>query len=407
MNARYEKWIFTVAFMDLFAVSLVMPLMSTHLKSLGASHFLIGLFGSVYSGVQLFSGPVVGSWSDIRGRRVALLFTQLVCCLCYFSIGFVNALWVVFLLRVVIGLLKHTQSLCKALVADVVTPERQPAAGSRLASFSGMGFMVGPALGGVLFEREGGFTVVCSIVAALFLLSAGISCFLLPSGPAQQRRQEDGGAGGFMPAKHELVRAATELASVDWTRYWDVFAHKFLSSVAMMSFFMHCGLILTERYGTSQSWVGYTISFQGSVSVAAGFLLAWLDRFYARDERCNLRTLHGFAVLALSFALLGCAPNLGAFLAALVPLSAASSLLRLAGNEVVIRRTPPDKRGSLVGAGNSVASIARLISPLVAGVVYDTVGESGVFACSIASAVGGALLSCWLIRRENKQRKHR
>ncbi|KAJ8870628.1 hypothetical protein PR048_029651 [Dryococelus australis] len=62
---------------DLFAVSLVMPLMSTHLRSLGASHFLIGLLGSTYSCLQLFSGPVVGSWSDIRGRRAVLLFTKL------------------------------------------------------------------------------------------------------------------------------------------------------------------------------------------------------------------------------------------------------------------------------------------------------------------------------------------
>nr|CAD7578693.1 unnamed protein product [Timema californicum] len=90
--------------LDLFAVSLAVPLMSAHLKSLGASHFTIGALGSLYPALQLISGPIVGSWSDIKGRRSILVVTMAICSISYLALGATTAISVVFLVRIILGL---------------------------------------------------------------------------------------------------------------------------------------------------------------------------------------------------------------------------------------------------------------------------------------------------------------
>nr|CAD7204082.1 unnamed protein product [Timema douglasi] len=389
--------------LDLFAVSLSVPLMSAHLKSLGASHFTIGALGSLYPALQLISGPIVGSWSDIKGRRSILVVTMAICSISYLALGATTAISVVFLVRIILGVLKHTQTLCKTLVADVVSSAKQADVSGKLTAYSSIGFMVGPAIGGNLAELENGFTLVCCVVAVIFWANLAIAYIFVPldSGDADKlyNKQIDTDLSSKKAPHAELLRAVTELANVDWAHYWDVFALKFLLGLAMANFFMQYGLAIQDKFEVSPKWVGYTISFQGTISVASSFSSSWLERLYGASDDSRARQMfHSFAVLTISFFLIDYAPSLGMFVIGLLPMSASTSLLRLSTNDMVIRRTPPDKRGSLVGSGNSISSVARLIAPIVSGSLHDLISRWGTFIFSVASAGLGTLLSLYLIR---------
>jgi predicted MFS family arabinose efflux permease len=192
----------------------------------------------------------------------------------------------------------------------------------------------------------------------------------------------------------DIFQAVTHLSHVSWSIYWDVFTLKFLLGFAQAVHYQNFSLILKEEYGIAPSGVGYMISFQGLVGATAGFLTGWIDKFYKKDKDHTLRTFHGFGTLTLSCILLSLVPNLTFFLICLVPLSASSSLLRIVTTQVILQRTEPDQRGSLIGSGQSMSSVARLIAPLCSGLAYDMFGFHGTSVLRIAvTAVAMALSS--------------
>jgi MFS family permease len=202
----------------------------------------------------------------------------------------------------------------------------------------------------------------------------------------------------------DIFQAVTHLSHVSWSVYWDIFTLKFLLGFAQAVHYQNFSLILKEEYGIAPSRIGYTISFQGLIGATTGFLTGWMGKFYKNDKNHALRLLHGFGVLTLSFILLSLAPNLTFFIMCLIPLSASSSLLRITTSEIILQRTEPDQRGSLIGSGQSMSSIARLIAPLCSGLAYDMFGFYGTSALRIAVPATAVTLSSILFIHQRKNK---
>jgi MFS family permease len=202
----------------------------------------------------------------------------------------------------------------------------------------------------------------------------------------------------------DIFQAVTRLLHVSWSVYWDVFTLKFLLGFALAVHYQNFSLILKEEYGIAPSVIGYTISFQGVVSAAAGFLSGWIGRFYEKDKTYTLQMLHGFGVLTFSFILLSLTPNLTFFLMCLIPVSASSSLLRIVTSEIILQRTAPDQRGSVIGSGQSMSSVARLIAPLCSGFAYDMYGFYGTSVVRIAVTIIALSLSSIRVIHQRKKK---
>ncbi|XP_067010305.2 major facilitator superfamily domain-containing protein 9 isoform X2 [Anabrus simplex] len=381
---------------------MVVPLASAHLRSLGYSHFMTGFLGSTYAAIQLVSGPLFGSWSDVRGRRPVLLLTLLVCSLCYLLMGIATALPVILLIRIGLGIFKQTQTLCKTLVADIVPYALQPEVYGRLNAVSSFGFMIGPVLGGHLAELEDGFFYICCIVGLNFWIIIGIAYMFVPDVQAETSHKTSSAQRTLVG---EVKKTARLLLEVDWSVYWDVFALKFLLGFSQAFFYTNYSLAIQEKFQVSPKWIGYTISFQGMIGAFSGFLVGWFNKFYQMDSTFTLRSLHGFLLLVLAYCAVSSAPTLGVFVLSLVPLSVSSSFLRIIGLECVLQRTPLDKRGSVVGSSNSISSIARLVAPLCSGAIHDVAGYFGVSLVSILTASSGAALAGFLRLSENRKAK--
>jgi len=108
--------------------------------------------------------------------------------------------------------------------------------------------------------------------------------------------------------------------------------------------------------------------------------------------------------LSLSFVFLSLAPNLTFFLICLIPLSASSSLLRIVTSEVTLQRTESDQRGSLIGSGQSMPSVARLIAPFCSGLAYDVFGSYGISVLRTAVTAAAVALCTILCMRQRKEK---
>ncbi|PNF42296.1 Major facilitator superfamily domain-containing protein 9 [Cryptotermes secundus] len=432
-GAKKVRLLYLIALVDLFACSMAVPLLSVHMRSLGASHFTVGILSSLYAGLQLISSPVIGSWSDVRGHSFVLQLTLLLSAILYFALGTVTAIPVIALIRIGLGLLKHTQTLCRTLLTDVASTRDQLIMQSRLVSFGSVGFIVGPVVGGHMAEMENGFHYVCCIVMLFFLINFAIVHFFLSNTPQEHKKNdtilglsEDATNLGISTRiwtdkkkdiqetskessralfrSSDIFQAVTRLLHIRWSVYWDVFTLKFLLGFAQAVHYQSFSLILKEEYSITPSGIGYTISFQGLVGATAGFLSGGMGRFYKKDKYYALQMLHGFGVLTLSFILLSLKPNLTFFLVCLIPVSASSSLLRIVTSEVILQRTAPNQRGSLIGSGQSMSSVARLIAPLCSGLAYDKFGFCGTSMLRIAVTITALSLSSIMVIHQRKNK---
>lgn len=196
---RFLLCLYLVGFLDLFGVSMVVPVLSLHVKSLGASPTVAGIVGSSYGVLQLFSSTFVGCWSDVVGKRSSLLTCILLSALGYLLLGAATNMFLFVLARVPAGIFKHTLSISRALLSDVVPEKERPLVIGHFNTASGVGFILGPMVGGYLTELEDGFYLTAFICFLVFILNAGLGGFLgelfWQEAPGSGLQIEHGGPG--------------------------------------------------------------------------------------------------------------------------------------------------------------------------------------------------------------------
>lgn len=205
--------------------------------------------------------------------------------------------------------------------------------------------------------------------------------------------------------REELLKAVLNLKEIDWSTYWDAFLLRFLFALSVSVYLSNQSVYLKERYELSQKTIGYIISFYSALGTTSGFLMGVITKtFYENDVNCHKRLLHFFAVLTVCYFLLYFSPNIGVYVAILIPQGVASMIIRIVSMEFMLSKPHSKAKGSISGATNSVMSVARFISPVASGVIADLFGEQYV----ILSAFVPTLLAvglCWKISYDDKDVK--
>ncbi|XP_013139116.1 PREDICTED: quinolone resistance protein NorA-like [Papilio polytes] len=385
-----------VAFLDLLAVGLIVPLVPNHIRQLGGNHIYVGLLGSIYSGFQLGSGPLIGSLSDLKGRRTILMLTLLLCAVVYTIMGFTSSIAVILILRGMLGLFKQTQLLTKALVPDYESnQQKQSVIYGKMAAISGVGITLGPVIGGHIVEDhpENGFMYIAVIVGFCFLVNAGLVYFL----PATIKKvTKERKANKEESVLNKIIvsskQSVVELSKIPWAEYWDVFLLKALISFAMAVYFSNYSLYLKTIYELSPKYIGYVISIQGVISSVSSFFIGYINKFYSYDIDYSVRNLHMFILVGVSLTGMILATNVYMFIVCLLPLAVGSAVGRLVSLEMVLTRCKGKHRGTLIGATNSVTSLSGVVAPMVAGFIGQYFGVAyGLYASLFATLLGVAL----------------
>ena len=396
--------IFLTVFVDLLGFGLVLPFLAKEARdAFGVSAFTATLLGSVYSLMQFLFVPVWGHVSDRVGRRPVLVWSIAGTALTMAGLGAGLAwggsiVWL-FAARIFGGIATANLGTASAYIADITAPEDRAKGMGLIGVAFGLGFILGPALGGALAEiavggRHG--AVPCFVAAGLSVVNLGwIAVGVAESLPPERRASLP--RRSLRPLHLRAVRAAFELPGVGLA-----IVLNFLVVVSFtnldQTFTFFCG----DLFAIDERGTGYVLAFIGVVAaLTQGGLVRPLSRRV--DEVLLIRA--GVALQAVAFAGFVAAGTLHA-----APLLYGSGAVLALGNGLtqpttsafVSRRTPGDRQGSTLGIYQSFASLARTFGPALGGWLYGALSPTAPYAAASLGMLAAVALAMGL--RKSNQR---
>jgi len=310
---------------------------------------IYGLFGTVWALMQFFFSPILGSLSDRFGRRPVVLLSNLGLGLDYIFMALAPTLSWLFVGRVISGITSASLSTAYAYIADVTRAEKRAASFGMVGAAFGVGFVVGPALGGLLGSIEP--RLPFWVAAALSLANASYGWLVLPESLPRERRMAFSWRRANPVGSLVLLRSHPELLGLAVVNFLGNLAHAALPS----TFVLYVGY----RYGWDAQTVGIMLASVGiaSVIVQAGVIGPVVRRI---GERAAL--LLGLLCGAAGFAVYGLATTGTLFLIG-VPAVALWGLAGAASQGLMTHRVGFSEQGQLQGANGSVRGITELIGP--------------------------------------------
>jgi DHA1 family tetracycline resistance protein-like MFS transporter len=356
--------IFLIVSVDVLGLTIILPLLPFYAEKFGASPAVVGLLVSTYAFCQLIAGPILGRMSDHAGRRPLLLISQLGTFIGFLILAYANALWIVFLSRIIDGLTAGNLSLAQAYISDVTEPKDRAKSFAIIGIAFGMGFLIGPGISGYLAQ----FSYQYPIFAAAGLSATSIlaTYFLLPS---------------TKPAAGDTA-TPRKFTVLDWGNYLRYFRQPGLASLLwqFLAFTMVFAMYITgfplfaERrfvwqghpFGPKE--VGYVYAYLGLLGVILqGGLMGWLVKKFG--ETTLVRA--GFLFAALGLGALGFTHGIPLLLLVSAVASSGTGIVRPALTSLITQKAGRSEQGVVLGLTQSLNSIAAIIAPAIAGVLID------------------------------------
>jgi DHA1 family tetracycline resistance protein-like MFS transporter len=362
-------FIFVTVLLDMLGLGIIVPvfprLVSDFLHGDTArAAEMIGLFTTVWALMQFVFAPFLGVLSDRFGRRPVVLLSNVGLGLDYFVMALAPTLSWLFVGRILSGITSASIPTATAYISDVTPPEKRARRFGMLSAAFGVGFVLGPALGGFLGVRDP--RLPFWFAGALSLANSLYGLFVLPESLPPERRQPHLRWKVANPAGSlTLLRRHPGLLNLAAVNFLGYLAHEVYAVVFV--------LYATYRYSWNQRTIGMSLAIVGISQIIIGALLAGptAERF---GDRGALRL--GLFLGALGFALFGWAWAGWLFLAA-IPVNALWGLAGPSSQSLMTRRVSVSEQGELQGAIGSVRSVAMLVGPGLFSVI---------FAFSISSA---------------------
>ena len=349
--------IFVTVFIDLLGFGIIIPLLPFYAESFGASAFKIGLLGTSFSLMQFLFSPVWGRWSDRVGRKPIILVGLLGSCLSYLGLALAPSLTFLFISRIVGGIAGANIPTAQAYVADVTTPENRAKGMGMVGAAFGLGFIFGPAIGGVL-SRISPQTPMW-FASALCLANFVAAWFLLPESRSVSALTK---TLGRMEAFRHAAKQPTLLLLLSLF---------FLVTLAFSGFEATFAIFSEAKFGFTASTIGFVFAFIGVVlALVQGVLVGKVVKIIG--ER-RLIPLAIFAI-ALGIGLIPFVWNVPTLLGALGLLALGMGFNNPSLTSMVSRLADPDDQGGILGLAASLSSLGRVVGPAWGGYLYDAYG---------------------------------
>jgi DHA1 family tetracycline resistance protein-like MFS transporter len=357
--------VFLIVLVDVLGLTIMIPLLPFYAERMGASPIQVGWLIGIYAACQLVSGPFLGRLSDTTGRKPLLLVSQLGTCIGFLITAFAPNLWVLFFARAVDGMTAGNLSLAQAYISDVTRPEERAKAFGLIGIAFGVGFLVGPAVSGILSRWD--FRLPIFAAAALSAASIATTWWLLPA------VKPGGGVDAGAPSRrlslfewraYAVYFKEPRLASKLWQ--FLMFSLGFSMFVAGMPLFVERRLLWEgQPFGPEQ--VGYVWALAGLFGVL------WqgpaLGRLVKRFGELRLNRA-GFIGYIGGYTLLAFCTSIPVLIAATAVMSM-GSLVRPALTSLITHAAPREEQGVVLGLMQSLNSGALIVGPLIAGYLID------------------------------------
>lgn len=363
--------LFSVIILDLIGFGIVIPILPAYTKELGASAGILGILLATHAALQFLFAPIWGRLSDRFGRRPIMLITIAGTCSALLMLGLAESILGLFVSRLLSGLFSANISVATAYVADVTEEsERTRWMGMVGASF-GIGFILGPALGGFLFPYGSGVPAF----AAAGLAAANLiwAAFSLQEPKRHEARTEK--RGGLRVALRDPVVARICLTNLIFT----------LGVAQLESTFFYW---MSDQFGYTVRQVAYILVAMAVVmaSIQGGGIRPLVARL---GEKRML--VGGLIVMALAFPIIPSVSTIGLLMIPLAFSALGRAIAQPPMTSLISMRGKASQRGELMGVFQSSAALARIMGPLLAGFLYDFYAPTPFYLAGGLFAIGATL----------------
>jgi MFS transporter, DHA1 family, tetracycline resistance protein len=364
--------IFLTIFVNLVGFGIIIPLLPFYAETFGATPVIIGFLFASFSVSQLVASPVLGELSDTWGRRPVLILSLIGTAVSFAMLAAAQSLLMLFAARIVDGLSGGNITTARAYIADVTSEENRAKAYGMLGAAFGLGFIVGPALGGA-FSRIS-YTAPIWAAAAVTVVATALAWFWLPE---TVHRAHAGGTHPWRAVRELSHRPGVRLLlGIDFV-YWMAFA------VYQTTF----ALFGARRFGFDATHVGYLLSAFGALGVIVqGGLVGPIATKFGNRKTLVVGlfcTAVGWGGSALTY-------NVPLFVVMLVPGAFGIGLCNATLIALVSNAAGPREQGRVQGAAGALESLGRTMGPIWGNAMLQGVGEGAAYGAAAGLLVGAA-----------------
>jgi MFS transporter, DHA1 family, tetracycline resistance protein len=384
------RTLFFVAVIDILGFGILVPLVPYMADRFGVTPALITPILGIYSLCQLIAAPLWGRLSDRYGRRPILMSSLAGACVSYLLLGFARDVAGLVVARALAGFMAGNIAAAFAYASDISTPAQRAKSMGMVGAAIGVGFMLGPAIGGVLAGDDihtANFLRPAALSAALSLVAMGLVFFVLRESHAPERRTPAGARRQAGPLSLLLVRPG-------------------LRAIAGASFLVTCSQAIFEsifaiwalrKFGFGPRSVGLVLFALAVIAVAVqGGLVRML---VPRLSEARL-AIYGVAGYVAGLITVAAADGLTATFIGLALCGVGASAFIPCASALASMQADARERGMVMGTYQVGASLARALVPLVSGVIYARFGPSAPFLAGAAVTAPAA----WLVWRAARSR---
>lgn len=370
--------IFGFVFIDLLGYSLILPLLPYYAETFGASATIIGLLGTVNAIGKLIAAPAVGRLSDRYGRRPLLIVSIVGTVVSFVLLGAAQSLFVLFLSRVLDGVLGGNIALARAYITDVTDEENRARGLGIIGAAFGIGFVIGPFMGGVL-SSIGGYDFPAYVAAGLSLLNLIAVVLWLPESLTTEAKAKLRNSPKTRFSFRMLVETLRQPC------VGPLFHIRLVYALAFTLFQANFSLYAKNHLGLTAQTTSYVLAYVGlSAALVQGVVIGKLtDRF---QERPLIFT--GTLIMAGALLIWAFVPNVWLLLVVLAPIALAGGILNTVLSSQLTKVVPPEETGGTLGLSASMQTLAQIVAPLTGGALIGNVGTWSV-------GVLGAALMAW------------
>lgn len=361
-------FIFVTVVLDMMAVGITAPVLPKLIidfqnGDVARAAWFVGAFATLWAAMQFLFAPLIGVLSDRFGRRPVILLSNLGLGLDYILMALAPSLGWLFIGRLISGITSASYPTAGAYIADVTSPAERAGKFGMLGAAFGLGFIVGPAVGGVL----GGIDLRLPfwVAAGLSLANAAYGFFILPESLPKERRKPFSLRNAHIFGSFKLLRSHPELFGIASALFVMGLAHEALPNTFV--------LYADQRYGWNETQVGLALAVIGVASVVVSMLLV---RPLVRQLGERRAALFGLTCGIAGFLTFGLSPSGGLFLTG-IALVALWGVANPSFQSLMSHRIDPSEQGQLQGALGSIRAVTGMVGPLVFTQVFALAVQQG------------------------------
>ena len=403
--------IFAFVFIDLLGYSLFLPLLPYYADTLGASPLLVGLLIASNALAQLIASPTIGRLSDRYGRRPLLIASIIGTLISFLMLGLVEplgslldgltggalglgsaALVMLFASRIFDGLTGGNIALARAYITDVTDEESRARGLGMIGAAFGLGFIVGPAMGGLLSNWDPATSIFVEAGLSRYAVPAFVAVVLaalnlvgvllwLPESLTTERRAEMS-----QRRKHSILSIPEMWEALRRPRFGPLLHITFVHNLAFGIFTANFALYTQYRLELSDQATSYILTYVGLLVVLVqGLAIGRLTKRFSEH-----RLVLGAAILmAPSLLAWAVVPNVPLLLVVLAPLALGGGVLNTVVSSLITKSVYPNEVGGALGLSSSLEALTRVLAPALGGVLIQQLGASSL------GVVAGVLM-IWL-----------